>query len=73
MDWIDRSLVIGLGLVALVLYGSQRRQTVYLWIFAVGALVLTESPIIVITTFKNIPLIWEFAEALPRLVTPSSG
>lgn len=31
MDWVDRLLVIGLGFVALVLYTSQRRQTVYLW------------------------------------------
>jgi phosphoserine phosphatase RsbU/P len=70
MDWLDRALVIGLGFVALVLYSSQRRQTVYLWIFAVGALIFAESPIVVITTFRNIPVIWELVGALPRLVAP---
>ena len=53
MDWIDRALVILLGFVALVLWASQRRQTVYLWIFAVGALVFAESPVPFITTFHN--------------------
>lgn len=70
MDWIDRFLVIGLGFVALVLYASQRRQTVYLWIFAVGALVLAETPLLVLTTFRNVPTIWELLGAVPRLVGP---
>jgi hypothetical protein len=70
MDWVDRSLVILLGFVALVLYASQRRQSVYLWIFAVGALVLAESPVLIVTTFRNVPLIWELIGALPRLAAP---
>jgi sigma-B regulation protein RsbU (phosphoserine phosphatase) len=70
LDWFDRIMVIGLGFVALVLFASQRRQTVYLWIFAVGALVLLEFPVPLITTFYNIPRIWELVGALPRLVAP---
>jgi sigma-B regulation protein RsbU (phosphoserine phosphatase) len=70
LDWFDRLLVIGLGFVALVLFASQRRQTVYLWIFAVGALVLAELPIPIITTFRNIPVIWEIIGDLPRLASP---
>lgn len=69
-DWIDRFLVIGLGFVALELYASQRRQTVYLWIFAVGALVLIETPLPFITTFRNVPAIWELIGAIPRLAAP---
>ncbi len=70
MDWVDRFLVIGLGFVALVLYVSQRSQTVYLWIFAVGAVVLAETPLLVISTFRNVSTNWEFLGALPRLVGP---
>ena len=70
LDWCDRLLVIGLGFVALVLFASQRRQTVYLWIFAVGALVLAESPVPFITTFRNVPMIWELVSAIPRAASP---
>ena len=72
MPWIGshRFLVIGLGFVALVLYVSQRSQTVYLWIFAVGAVVLAETPLLVISTFRNVSTNWEFLGALPRLVGP---
>ena len=69
-DWIDRALVILLGFVALVLWESQRRQTVYLWIFAVGALVLLETPLQFITTFHNVPVIWELIGSLPRVAGP---
>ena len=69
-DWIDRALVILLGFVALVLWASQRRQTVYLWIFAVGALVLLETPLQFITTFHNVPVIWELIGSLPRVAGP---
>lgn len=70
MDWVDRLLVIGLGFVALVLYTSQRRQTVYLWIFAVGAMVLVDTPLLLITTFHNVPTIWELIGSIPRLASP---
>jgi phosphoserine phosphatase RsbU/P len=70
LDWLDRLLRIGLGCVALVLYAAQRRQTVYLWIFAVGAVTLAESIIPVTTTFYNIPVLWELINSVPRFLSP---
>jgi hypothetical protein len=70
LNWIDRLLLIGLGLVALVLYLAQRRQPEYLWIAALGVLTLLQLPVPLITQFYNIPGIWEGIEALPRLATP---
>jgi hypothetical protein len=70
LNWIDRLLLIGLGLVALVLYLAQRRQPEYLWIAAVGVLTLLETPVPVITLFHSIPEIWEWIDALPRMVSP---
>ena len=69
-DWFDRGLVILLGFVALVLWLSQRQQKVYLWIFALGALILLETPLPFITTFYNVPLIWELIGSIPRLAAP---
>jgi phosphoserine phosphatase RsbU/P len=68
--WIDHVLLITLGFVALVLFVSQRRQTEYLWLFAAGAVTLIELPESLLTTFRNIPVGWEVANALPRLVSP---
>lgn len=70
VDWLDRFLRIGLGCVALVFFATQRRQTVYLWIFAVGAITLAESIVPVATTFYNIPAMWELVNSIPRLVSP---
>ena len=70
LDWLDRLLRIGLGFVALVLFAAQRRQTVYLWIFAIGAITLAESVVPVTTTFYNIPVLWELVNSIPRLVSP---
>ena len=70
MDWLDRGLVILLGFVALMLWMSQRRQTVYLSIFAVGALIFVETPLPLITTFYNVPVIWELIGSIPRLAAP---
>jgi hypothetical protein len=67
---IDRLLGIGLGFVALVLYASQRRQIVYLWIFAAGAFTLLELPVALVSTIRNFPVYWELIGTLPRLVSP---
>jgi hypothetical protein len=69
-DWFDRLLLISLGFVALVLFASQRCRHEYLWIFAVGALTLLETPVPVITAFRNIPGFWEFLSLLPHLAAP---
>jgi hypothetical protein len=70
LDWVNELLLIGLGFVAIVLYAAQRRQTVYLWIFAVGALRLAQLPLPFVTTFHNIPQFWMIIGDLPRLVSP---
>jgi hypothetical protein len=69
-DWIDRLLEIALGFVALVLFASQRCRHEYLWIFAVGMLALLETPIPVITAFRNVPGWWELLSGLLRLAAP---
>ncbi|MGA7109574.1 MAG: SpoIIE family protein phosphatase [Terracidiphilus sp.] len=70
LKWIDELFVIGVGLVALVLYTSQREQTEYLWIAALGALYLAEFPVPFISTFFNIPVIWDQLSTLCRTATP---
>jgi hypothetical protein len=71
LEALHRFLLIGLGIVALVLYGaSHRRQPEYLWIFALGALTLAQSPVRAITLFHDVPLYWEFVVDLCRLVSP---
>jgi len=70
MDWLDRFLLIGVGVVALVLFAAQRRQIEYLWIFAVGMLTLAESPVTLISTFHDIPMTWAGVECICRLFSP---
>jgi hypothetical protein len=70
LNWLDDLLQIGLGFVALVLFAAHRRQFEYLWVFAVGALRIAESPVPVISLFHNIPAAWEVLEDLLRIATP---
>jgi len=70
LAWLDWSFDIGLGLVALVLFTAQRRHTDYLWIAALGALRLLESPQPFLASFFNIPLHWEFLTYLLHVATP---
>ena len=68
--WIDHLLLIGLGIVALVLFASQRQQTEYLWIAGIGLLTLAEFIEPFVATFYNIPLYWEAVYDSLRLATP---
>lgn len=68
--WLDRFWLIGLGLVALVLFTGQRRQTEYLWIFAMGALQLLETPFQLVPLFQNIPATWLILGAVFRVASP---
>lgn len=68
--WIDHLLLIGLGLVALVLFAAQRRQTEYLWIAAMGLLTLAEFIEPFIASFYNIPLHWEIVYDSLRVFSP---
>ncbi|MGO9435890.1 MAG: SpoIIE family protein phosphatase [Terracidiphilus sp.] len=70
LDWLDSIFRIALGLVALVLFAAQRRQTEYLWITAIGALTLAELPVPVISSFHNIPVSWSILTILFRVVSP---
>jgi len=70
MEWLDRLLSVCLGLVALVLYAAQRRNTEYLWIATAGMFTLLQLPQAVISDFANIPLYWQVLTALLRLATP---
>lgn len=68
--WISDGLGVCLGLVALVLFAAQRRQTEYLWIFAVGVMGLVLIPTLVISQLYNIPLDWMLFSDSTRLVSP---
>jgi len=70
LHWIDRLTTVGLGLVALILFINQRRQTAYLWIAAVGLLNLVELPEPIVTAFHNIPFYWAVLNVLCRVFTP---
>jgi sigma-B regulation protein RsbU (phosphoserine phosphatase) len=70
LDWIDRLLLVGVGLVALVLYAAQRQQIQYLWIFAMGAITLAELPVPLIASFQNVPTAWQVFSILLRVATP---
>ena len=70
LTWIDHLLCIGVGLVALVLYASQRRQHEYLWIAAIGLLTLVEAIEPLVALFQNIPTHWEVLSDLFRVATP---
>ena len=68
--WISDGLGVCLGLVALVLFAAQRRQTEYLWIFAVGVMGLVLIPTLVISQLHNIPIGWMLFSDSIRLVSP---
>jgi phosphoserine phosphatase RsbU/P len=68
--WLEYLFGICLGVVALVLYSSQRRQTEYLWIFAAGMQSLIELAVPLITTFHDIPQAWQLPVILLRGFTP---
>jgi hypothetical protein len=70
LSWIDAGLLIGLGVVALVLYSGQRGQFEYLWIFAIGMIRLAEAPAHDISLFLNIDVFWRFLTAVAMVATP---
>jgi hypothetical protein len=70
MTWLDHLLTIALGVVALVLFAAQRRQTEYLWIAALGLLTLAEFVEPFLAVFYNLPLHWEALYDSLRVFTP---
>jgi hypothetical protein len=70
LHWADHLLMIGLGLVALVLFAAQRQNTEYLWIAAVGFIELLGSPEPVLAGFYNFPMYWNIVSSVPDLASP---
>jgi stage II sporulation SpoE-like protein len=70
LSWLEHFFGISLGVVALVLYRAQRRQTEYLWIFAAGMQSMVELAVPLITTFHDIPQAWQLPVILLRIFTP---
>jgi hypothetical protein len=67
---LDDITSVALGLVALALFLSQRRQREYLWIFGLGMVSLAELPVRVIYLFYNIPIGWRFLNAAFSIALP---
>ena len=67
---LDSTTTIALGLVALALFLSQRRQREYLWIFGLGMQQLAMFPVKVVCLFHNIPVGWRFLNAAFSIATP---
>ena len=63
LSFLDDFLTVALGLVALPLFISQRRQREYLWISCIGIDQVARLPIRIICLFHNIPIGWRFLNA----------
>jgi len=61
---------VALGIVALVLFFSHRKQTEYLWIAGLAAFFVIDSQTSVIESVVNIPLFWKVAGAALQLIDP---
>ncbi len=70
LSWIDHLLFIGLGPIALVLYVSQRSQSEYLWIFALGVQRIVEDLFHFVSTFQSIPIVWALPGNLVSIASP---
>lgn len=70
LDWLASLLSILLGAVALILFASQRSNSEYLWIAAMGLLTLAGFPEPVAAAFHNIPIHWAILSDLLRVATP---
>ena len=67
---LDSITTVALGLVALALFLSQRRQREYFWIFGMGMIQLAELPVKTACLFYNIPIGWRFFNAMFSIATP---
>ena len=70
LSWLNQGLLIWLGVVALTLFASERRNSQYLWIAALGAMTLAEFPEPFVAAFHNIPIVWQLISELPRVASP---
>jgi sigma-B regulation protein RsbU (phosphoserine phosphatase) len=67
---LDDFLEMGLGIIALVLFTTQRSQKEYLWIFAAGVLALLECIEPSFSTLRPIPQAWVYPGLVLRLALP---
>ncbi len=70
LPWFYQLMSIGVGIIALVLFAAQRRQTEYLWIAALGLLALAEAIEPGVAVFRNIPEYWYGLAGSLRFFTP---
>jgi sigma-B regulation protein RsbU (phosphoserine phosphatase) len=70
LQWLNSSLYLALGVVALVLYSAQRSQREYFWIAVIAALQVVEAPLLILPPIVNIPLYWLICLSVPRLFSP---
>jgi hypothetical protein len=70
MRWMDDALLTAIGIVALVLFSTQRSQSEYLWLFTLGMIQLGEWPFQIVTQFWDLPVFWQFLNACFYLATP---
>ncbi len=70
INWLDDLLEMGLGIIALVLFISQRNQKEYLWIFAAGVLTLLDFIEPAFSALYPIPQAWVYPGLLLRFAMP---
>lgn len=58
--WFAETGGLGLGLVALALYGAQRKERAYLWIFLAGATSGIALPLELYRLYHTLPAAWEY-------------
>ncbi len=61
---LESLLGLGVGMVALALFASQRRQREYLWIFLMGASFAAQVPLILLSLQHTVPARWMIAAEL---------
>jgi hypothetical protein len=70
LNWANNFLLFGLGIVALVLFSAQRRQTEYLWIVALAAVSFPQFCFNAVSSFYDIPVAWQVASGFFMIATP---
>ena len=68
--WLDLFLLVSLGVVALVLFSTQRSQFEYLWIFALALSRFAEFPFHTATLFHDVPVRWQVLSGTIFIATP---
>jgi sigma-B regulation protein RsbU (phosphoserine phosphatase) len=69
VNFLTDLLAVGVGLVALALFLSQRQRREYLWLFLLGILVAAMLPLLVISVLRNVPASWFIAYEIFRFAT----